>query len=488
MTTTSALRALDDDLDGQVLLPGDPGYDEARTVWNAMIDRRPRLIVRAASVGDVVAAVRTARALDLEIGVRCGGHSVLGQAVPDDGLMLDLTPFGAVRVDAAARRAWVQGGALLGALDDASQVHGLATTAGNVSHTGVGGLTLGGGMGWLARRYGLSCDNIVSFEMVTAAGEVVRASAEHNPELFWGLRGGGGNFGVVTEFEFVLHPAGTQALLVELDLPVEADGAAEVVRGWRDLSATSPRAATFTAGITTDDAGRGIVTVGYVWVGDPGEGRELLPALRALGTATPQVALEERVRPMSYLELQRIDDTVRGHERRRYWKGHYLRSLPDEAVDLMLARGVDRSAGHDVPAGLLPNVSLQAYGGAIAEVPDDATAFSHRATRFEFIASKGWDDPADDAAIMAAARRCAAAIEPFASGVYVNVLSDEEGETGVRRAYPPEKLARLVALKDRYDPGNVFHLNHNIRPSVTAAGATTRGSAPGAPGAPGATP
>ena len=469
MTTPATLRALDDDLDGQVLLPGDPGYDEARTVWNAMIDRRPRLIVRAASVGDVVAAVRTARQLDLEIGIRCGGHSVLGQAVPDDGLMLDLTPFGAVRVDAAARRAWVQGGALLGALDDASQVHGLATTAGNVSHTGVGGLTLGGGMGWLARQHGLSCDNVVSFELVTAAGEVVRASAEENPELFWGLCGGGGNFGVVTGFEFVLHPVGTQALLVELDLPVEADGAAEVVRGWRDLSATAPRAATFTAGITTDDAGRGIVTVGYVWVGDPDEGRELLPALRALGTATPQVALEERVRPMPYLELQRIDDTVRGHERRRYWKGHYLRSLPDEAVDLMLARGVgaDRSTGDgdDVPAGLLPNVSLQAYGGAIAEVPDDATAFSHRATQFEFVAAKGWTDPADDATVMAAARRCAAAIEPFASGVYVNVLSDEEGDTGVRRAYPPEKLARLVALKDRYDPDNVFHLNHNIRPS-----------------------
>ncbi|HEY8546807.1 MAG TPA: FAD-binding oxidoreductase [Acidimicrobiales bacterium] len=475
MAPPSSLRVLDDDLDGHVLLPGDPGYDEARTVWNAMIDRRPRLIVRAASVGDVVTAVRTARELDLELGIRCGGHSVVGQAVPEDGLMLDLTPFGAVRVDPTARRAWVQGGALLGALDAASQPHGLATTAGNVSHTGVGGLTLGGGMGWLARQYGLSCDNVVSFELVTAAGEMVRASADENPELFWGLRGGGGNFGVVTEFEFVLHPVGTQALLVELDLPVGAAGAAEVVRGWRDLSETAPRAATFTLGITTDDDGREVVTVGYVWVGDPDEGQALLPALRALGPAAG-VALEERVRPMTYLDLQRIDDTVRGHEKRRYWKGHYLRSLPDEAVDLLLARGVDRSngdaggTGGDVPVDLLPNVSLQAYGGAIAEVPDDATAFSHRATRFEFVASKGWTDPADDAAVMAAARRCAAAIEPFASGVYVNVLSDEEGETGVRRAYPPAKLARLVALKDRYDPDNVFHLNHNIRPSAGSTG------------------
>ena len=461
----STLRTLNDRLDGQVLLPGDAGYDDARTVWNAMIDRRPRLIVRATSVDDVTTAVRTARELDLDIGIRCGGHSVVGQAVPDDGLMLDLTPLGAVRVDPAERRAWVQGGALLGALDDAAQEHGLATTAGNVSHTGVGGLTLGGGMGWLARRYGLSCDNVLSFEMVTAAGEVVRASASENPELFWGLQGGGGNFGVVTEFEFALHPVGTAALVVELGFPVDAAGAVDVLRGWRDLSATSPRAATFTAGITTDESGRGLAVVGYVWVGDADEGRSLLPALRALG-APAGVPLVERVEPMSYLELQRIDDTERGHEKRRYWKGHYLQSLPDEAVAALLARGTGSGSGAaaDAPPTLLPNVSLQAYGGAIAEVPDDATAFSHRATLFEFVTSNGWTDPAEDEARMAAARRCAAAIEPFASGAYVNALSDE-GDEGVRRAYPAEKLARLVALKDQYDPENVFHLNHNIRPS-----------------------
>jgi FAD/FMN-containing dehydrogenase len=454
MTTPGVLDTLNDRLDGHVVLPADPGYDEARTVWNAMVDRRPRLIVRAASVGDVITAVRTARELDLELGIRCGGHSVVGQAVPDDGLMLDLTPFGAVRVDAEQGRAWVQGGALLGALDDASQVHGLATTAGNVSHTGVGGLTLGGGMGWLARQHGLTCDNVVSFEMVTADGEVVRASATENPELFWGLRGGGGNFGVVTEFELALHPTGTQALLVELAFPVDADSAVAMLAGWRDLAIEAPRAATFTAGVGTDVDGRGQAGIGYVWVGDPDRGLELLPALRALG---PVAA--ERVLPMSYLELQRIDDTVRGHELRRYWKGHYLRSLPAEAIAAVLGRGAAPGDSH-----LLPNVSLQGYGGAIAEVPDEATAFSHRQTQFEFVTSYGWNDPAEDAQRMANARRCAAAVEPFASGVYVNALSDE-GEQGVRRAYPAEKLARLVALKDRYDPDNVFHLNHNIRPS-----------------------
>src|SRR6185312_4297553 len=211
--TTTAIRT---HLDGQLLTPGDAGYDAARTVWNAMVDRRPRMIVRAASPADVVTAVRVARDRGLEIGVRCGGHNVAGFAVPDDGLMIDLTPMGDVRVDPVGRRAYVQGGALLGALDRAAQPYGLATTAGNVSHTGVGGLTLGGGMGWLARRYGLTCDNVLGFDVVTADGERVRATQSENADLFWGLRGGGGNFGVVTEFEFRLHPVGTAALAATL--------------------------------------------------------------------------------------------------------------------------------------------------------------------------------------------------------------------------------------------------------------------------------
>jgi FAD/FMN-containing dehydrogenase len=226
--TTTILSG--EDVTGRLLLPGDPGYDDARRVWNAMVDRRPRVIVRCASVDDVRAALRAAREHDLEVGVRCGGHSILGLSVPDGGVMIDLTRLAAVRVDPERRRAFVQGGALLGALDVAAQQHGLATTAGNVSHTGVGGLTLGGGMGWLARQYGLTCDNVVSFEMVTADGEVVRAAEDQNPELYWGLRGGGGNFGIVTEFEFRLHPVGTRALSVELDFPV--DRAAGVSRAY----------------------------------------------------------------------------------------------------------------------------------------------------------------------------------------------------------------------------------------------------------------
>ncbi|MCK2212816.1 FAD-binding oxidoreductase [Actinomadura sp. ATCC 31491] len=424
-----------------VLRSGDRGYDEARTVWNAMVDRRPQLIVRCAGVPDVVAAVRTARELGLEIGVRCGGHGVLGLAVPDGGLMIDLTLMNEVRVDPDRRRARVGGGALLGALDRATQRHGLATTAGNVSHTGVGGLTLGGGMGWLARRHGLSCDNVVSYELVTAAGEVVRASREENPELFWGLRGGGGNFGVVTEFEFRLHPVGTRAFTAEYTFP--AGRALPVLRGWRDLSAEAPRQATFTAW-----AGGGMASVGFVWVGDPEAGRELVPALRALGR--PE---EERLAEPSYLELQTREDVTDRHDLRRFWKGHYLRDLPDEAIEAFLDGSRD-----------VPGARLQAYGGAIADVPDEDSAFGHRDAAFEYVTSAGWSDPAEDGRRMSAARRAAAALEPFASGVYVNALSDE-GAQGVRRAYPAAKLARLTALKDVYDPDNVFHLNHNIQPS-----------------------
>ena len=442
MTTTATPT-----LDGQLLLPGDAGFDDARTVWNAIVDRRPRMIVRCAGVADVVAAVRTARELDLEIGVRCGGHSILGLAVPDDGLMIDLTPMGSVRVDPARRRAWVQGGALLGALDRESQRYGLATTAGNVSHTGVGGLTLGGGMGWLARQYGLACDNVVSFEIVTADGEVVRASRTQNPDLYWGLRGGGGNFGVVTEFEFQLHQVGTQALLAEYSFPLEQ--AAPVLRGWRDLNAMAPRQATFTASI----GGNGLATVGFVWVGDPSSGRRLLPAFRSLGRP-----VAERVIEPSYLELQRIDDVVGRHAFRRYSKGHYLKQFPDEAIDAFVSRGCADGTGLN-----LPNVGLQAHGGAISEVPDDDTAFSHRGTLFEFSTGTRWTDPAEDDARMTLARQCAAALEPFASGVYVNMLSDE-GAAGVRRAYPEAKLARLIELKRAYDPQNVFHLNQNIQP------------------------
>jgi FAD/FMN-containing dehydrogenase len=447
-------------MDGRFLVDGAPGYDEARTVWNAMVDRRPRAIVRCTSTDDVAEAIRYGRERGLEIGVRCGGHSVLGLCVPDGGLMVDLTPMGGVRVDPERRRARVQGGALLGALDRAAMEHGLTTTAGNVSHTGVGGLTLGGGMGWLARRLGLSCDNVASYQLITAEGKRLRVDEAGHPELFWGLRGGGGNFGVVSEFEFRLHPVARQAHVVELFFGIEE--AAPVMRGWRDLAAIAPRAATFTAWVGASQApvlppewhDRPVASVGFVWAGDGKLDDRLLTELRALGRP-----VAERVEELSYLELQRMEDSSEGHALRRYWKGHYFRSLPDEAIDAFLLRGTPDGQGERLPAA-----SLQAYGGAIAEVPDADSAFSQRDAAFEFVAAARWSDAAEDDERMLAARRYAGSLEPFATGMYVNAMSDE-GAVGVARAYPPAKLARLRTLKAAYDPDNVFHLNQNIEPA-----------------------
>jgi len=445
---------------GEILTSTDADYDAARRVWNGMVDHRPVVIARCTDRDDVAAAIRFARERDLEIGVRGGGHSVVGHAVPDGGLMIDLSPMGAVTVDPDRRTATVKGGALLGRLDEATQVYGLATTAGNVSHTGVGGLTLGGGMGWLARRLGLACDNVAAYEVVAADGSVLRATETENTDLFWGLRGGGGNFGVVTEFTFRIHPVGTTALTAELLF--RGEEAAPVLRGWADLLPDLPRQATLSADVFIGDPaystppdldGRPVVSVGYVWVGDIEAGRDLLPSLRALGKPAAEMVTE-----MTYVALQSAFDTSMAHDLRRYWKGNYLPELSDAAIDAFLGRG--RIDGEDAT---LPNGNLQSYGGAISDVPDDDAAFSQRDARFEFITTSKWTDPADDDAWLDRARRYGRAMEPFASGVYVNSLVDE-GRSGVERAYRSAKLDRLTALKRRYDPDNVFHLNHNIRP------------------------
>ena len=447
--------------DGRLLEDGTPGYDEARTVWNAMVDRRPRAIVRCANADDVAEAIRYGRERDLEIGVRCGGHSVLGLCVPDGGLMIDLTPMGGVRVDPERRRAWVQGGALLGALDRAAMEHGLTTTAGNVSHTGVGGLTLGGGMGWLARQLGLSCDNVAAYELITADGHRLHVDETENPDLFWGLRGGGGNFGVVSEFEFRLHPVASKAHVVELFFAI--DDAASALRGWRDLNAIAR-----SRGHVHRLGRRVAISGSSAAVARPAGGQHRLRSGRrararpaaAPGAARPRAApVAERIEELSYVELQRMEDTLEGHALRRYWKGSYFRSLSDAAIDAFLLRGTSEGYGEQLPAA-----SLQAYGGAIAEVPDADSAFSQRDAMFEFVASARWSDAAEDEERISAARRYAASLEPFASGMYVNAMSDE-GAAGVARAYPPAKLARLRTLKTAYDPDNVFHLNQNIKPT-----------------------
>jgi FAD/FMN-containing dehydrogenase len=451
---------------GAVLRPGDDGYEISREVWNAAFDRHPALIARPTSASDVAAAIRYGREHDLEIGVKCGGHSIMGLSVPEGGLQIDLGEMGAVTVDPATRRARVGGGALLRYLDRTAEPHGLATTAGNVSHTGVGGLTLGGGMGWLARQLGLACDNVESYTMVTAEGEVVRATATERPDLYWGLRGGGGNFGVVTEFEFRLHPTTGRALVVELTFdPVKGK---EAMRAWRELLADAPREATLTADVNNgsdtpdlpaDLRGRPVVILGYVWVGDMAGARAYLDTIRQIGT--PAV---ETVDEMSYVALQSIGDMANFHGTRRYANGHFLYDLSDAAIEAFVGRGASNGAG-EPDWSRMPYGGFQAYGGAIAEIAVEDSAFAHRGAALEFFGASKWLDPAEDAERMAAARTWGAAMAPFANGVYVNTIGDA-GDSEVRRAYPAASLARLAALKRQYDPDNVFHLNQNIRPDA----------------------
>jgi hypothetical protein len=455
---------------GEIVQPGHATYDTHREVWNAMVDRRPRLIARCTSAEDVAAAIRYGRGAGLEIAVKCGGHNVLGLSVPDDGLMIDLSPMGDVRVDPGRRLALVQGGALLRSLDHATEPHGLATTAGNVSHTGVGGLTLGGGMGWLARKCGLACDNVESYTLVTADGETVRATASDNADLFWGLRGGGGNFGVVTEFEFRLHPTTGTALVADFYYdPFEPDAVA-ALRVWRDLLPDASREATLTSDTMTAGPvpflpatvhGRPVVTVGFAWVGAMTDGRTYLDAFRR--RMPPPLA--EDVEEMRYVDLQRIGDERHHHGLRRYSVGHYMAELSDSAIDAFLARGVP-PGGDDHDWSLMPGGGFQAYGGAIGEVGDDESAFSFRRTLVEWFGGATWADSSEDAARMAAARAWSATLEPFGTGTYVNVIADTGADVG--RAYKTNQLARLAELKRKYDPDNVFHLNQNIRPATAS--------------------
>jgi FAD/FMN-containing dehydrogenase len=449
--------------EGQLLRTGDPGYDDRRRVFNGMVDHRPACIARCETPADVAAAIRFGRARELAIGVRGGGHSIVGFSCPDGGLMIDLGPMGDARVDPGRRRAWVRGGALLGALDDATEPHGLATTAGNVSHTGVGGLTLGGGMGWLARRFGLSCDNVEAFTLVTADGEVVRVSATEHPDLFWGLRGGGGNFGVVTEFEFRLHPISHRAL--RASLVFDAADALGPLQRWRDLLAQAPREATMVGGITTaleePDlpqrlGGRSVVTLGFTWIGEMADAREWLGVMRGIGSPAA-----ERIAEMSYVERQRMSDAILTAGRRYYTKDLYLTAFTDAALAVFLARGATDGAGD--PARLADGGLLQ-WGGAIGDIADDEAAFSHRDAVVEWDTSARWEDPAEDAWRLAGTRAYAATMEPFASGSYVNTFSDT-GDAALRRAYRPDKLARLRELKRAWDPDTVIRLNQNVTPA-----------------------
>jgi FAD/FMN-containing dehydrogenase len=444
---------------GPVLGPGDAGYDEARAIWNGAIDRRPALIARCTGTADVVAAVRHAGERGLDLSVRGGGHHVAGHSLCDGGLVVDCSPMRGVLVDAGKRRAGVRAGVLWGELDAATQRCGLATTGGVVTHTGIAGLTLGGGIGWLMRKHGLTCDNLVAADVVTADGRLVHASEQQNPELYWGLRGGGGNFGIVTSFEFRLHPVGPTILAGPIFFP--GDQATQILRGYREYTATLPDAMTTLVNLATappapflpaDVHGKKIVTVVGVYAGSRDEGQKLAAPLRQLGTP-----ITDLLGPMPYAMMQSLLDGLYTPGARNYFKAGYLGGLSDEAIETLV-----RFHGPSISPS--SEIHIHHLGGAVARVPDGATAFGQRGAPYLLNIVARWTDPGTDDAQIAWARDLYAAAEPFSTGgTYVNFLS--AGDDRVAAAYGQDKYERLARLKETWDPTNVFRLNQNIRPA-----------------------
>jgi FAD/FMN-containing dehydrogenase len=441
-------------LRGELLFPGNEGYEHARRLWNAMVDKRPALIARCAGVADVISCLRFAREHELLTAIRGGGHNVAGTAMSEGGLTIDLSPMRGVRVDARGRTARVEAGCTWAILDHETQAFGLATTGGTISSTGVAGLTLGGGMGWLARRFGLACDNLRSVDLVTEDGRLVTASADEEAELFWAVRGGGGNFGVATSFEFGLHPV-DQVLGGMVLHPLAA--APEVLRFYRDFTRDAPDELCVIAALLTAPQGTPVAALAVCYSGSLAEGERVLAPLRRFGTP-----VADTIGPMPYVRLQRMLDAGFPEGRRNYWKSSFMDGIDDDAVELF----VERFAAVPSPHSAL---IVEQYGGAASRIPDEAAAFGHRRMPYNLLVLSMWTDPAADAANIAWARDLWGAARPFASeGVYVNYLGAEadEGTERVRAAYGPAKLARLAALKRRYDPANLFRGNQNIRPAA----------------------
>jgi FAD/FMN-containing dehydrogenase len=448
---------------GELLLPTSPGYDGARGIWNGAIDRRPAFIARCRGVADVVAAVRFARERDLEIAVRGGGHNVAGTAVCDGGIVIDLSAMRAVWVDPAGRTAWVQGGALWGDVDHETQAHGLATTGGIVSHTGVAGLTLGGGIGFLMRKHGLTVDNLLAAEVVTAEGSILRASADEHPDLFWALRGGGGNFGVVTSFRFALHPVGPTLMAG----PVfwGADDTTDVLGFYRDFAAEAPdelgsvvRLGTVPplAVIPEELHRRPAIAVACCYAGAVEDGERAVRALRRFGTP-----LVDLLAPSPYVVFQGgLDGTV-PHGWHYYWKATNLAGLSDDAIAVI--------ADHAYAAGSPRSyAAIFHIGGAVARVAHDATAYVARDVAHTMSIDAVWlpDESSEHAAAEPAwARRFLQALQSHgADGVYVNFLDSDDDTSRVRDAYGDRIYRRLAEVKAKYDPDNAFHHNKNIQP------------------------
>jgi FAD/FMN-containing dehydrogenase len=453
-----AASALERELAGGLLRPGDAAYEEARTLFNAMIDKRPALIAQCAGPEDVVAALRFGREQAMEIAVRAGGHSVAGASLCDGGLVIDVRPMRSIEVDPAAGTARVGGGCTWADVDRATQEHGLATTGGRVSTTGVAGLTLGGGSGWLERRFGLACDNLISVELVTAEGEVITASPDEHPDLFWALHGGGGNFGVVTALEFRLHPVGPD--VVAGLLIYDAERGAELLRLVRDVMADAPDEFAPAVGYITvpdDDElppelhGRLVAALVVCWSGPIEEGASLLAPFRSLGPVADLVGV------VPYADFQCSIDDPPGH--RNWWTAEYLHVVTDEAIDVIHRHSLDTPSPGPAQSFVVP------WGGAVARIGEDDTPMTQRDTTWVVHPFAVWEDAADDERIIGWAKDLRDDIARLASGgVYLNFIGDE-GSDRVVAAFGDQKYRRLTSVKAQYDPDNVFRGNQNIKPS-----------------------
>jgi FAD/FMN-containing dehydrogenase len=458
--------AVDDfkaDFAGQVLSQGDPEFDSARQLWNAMIDRRPTAIARCRGVADVMRAVRFAVAQGLPVAVRGGGHNVAGHAVCDSGIMIDLSEMRAVHVDPVRRIAVVEGGATWADVDRETQAFGLATPGGLISETGVGGLTLSGGFGYLRGRHGLSIDNLVAADLVVADGSFVRASAEENPDLLWALKGGGGNFGVVVRFEFALHPVGPEVLFIA---PIYAlEGGPGPIRAWRDYIAERDEDLAMICEFSTvpeDDEfpqdywGKKVFALVGIATGEPEAAEEMVKPLRELGTLVTDFSGR-----MAYSDIQRLfDEQTPFGDMRCYWKARYLTEMPDEMIDLAMENAECAPSPNTIS-------SLWNMGRAVRTVPADATAFGDRSMGWMYSADAVWADAADDSANIAWARESWDRVERFGheGRVYLNFTGHGEDEALTRAAFG-NGYAKLAEIKAKYDPGNMFRFNQNVAPAI----------------------
>ena len=435
---------------GALVIPDDPGYDQARRVWNGMVDKRPAAVIYCVDSEDVITAVNFARSRNMLVAVRGGGHNVGGSSVCDGGIVIDVSRMKRIEVDPVRRIARAQAGLNLGEFDAATQSHGLATTMGVNADTGIAGLTLGGGFGKLGRKYGLTCDNLLAAEIVTADGRLLNASATENADLFWAIRGGGGNFGIVTTFVYRLFPVGP--LLLAGSMLYAYDNARDAMRFYHTFSRRAPDELSLDAALVTVPSGERFFSISACYIGPIEQGEQAVKPLREYGTA-----VGDGIAPVSYLQIQAAGDSIFPRGRRYYWKAQFLRELTDQAIDVLLATYAA------APSESL--LVLQQVGGAIARVPIAETPYANRDALYDCFPISIWDNPADDEAHIRWARDLWDAMRPFSTGgVYANNLG-EEGAERVQAAYG-ENYPRLAALKKKYDPTNFFRLNQNIWPAL----------------------